>query len=183
MEANEREVEELKELLFSYQKLGIEFYKWDSEKLLAQELIKLGYRRPSPESQSGEKWPEKKETQGSSAYDLAPIEYSWGWNACHDAFMKVINSHPASNGLVPLDEKDVKDWIIHYDCVNGDASEIIKAYTHMAKELCAKFGTKSSVPSEEEIIQQLEVFTVIHKSLARNTAKAIRTLILGEQAK
>lgn len=100
-------------------------------------------------------WPKKRETFDGESYEN-------GWNACHDAFMKVIDSQPA---LIPLDEKELGDWISTSDWDNVSSVEI-------ANQVCAKFGQSKEklVPTDDTLYHISEKMTYDFFANIRNTA-------------
>lgn len=104
---------------------------------LADALIRLGYKRTPPvcdrderPPQSGRELPEKNEDKSRQNLDISrlpirkPIEgahlplstykFYEGWNACHDAFMKALETHVDKFCGIPMDSHDVEAKLNQY---------------------------------------------------------------------
>lgn len=124
------------------------------------------------------KWPEKKDD--SIGNEFEPAYYENGWNACHNAFMKVIEAHPS--GLVPLDRDKLYKVMKSVQAFEGDE------FHESLEKILETFGTKErEVPTVQELInigreaELKELRTSYNWKLIRIVCEAIHARLKSNQ--
>lgn len=141
---------------------------------------------------TGNEYPKKKEYQIACQLQTCKCQYCIyvdGYNACHDAFMKVIESQPA---LVPLDEKILFDSLLewhlsktgHVKASDMFRKQFFQKYGRIVKFICSTFGqvTQRDEVTVEDIANILDLFYseyLATKTGRESIAKAIHDRIYG----